>query len=130
MKKFLLAGAVALTLCLGACETTGIPAQLPNASQTTADEKALYTAEAAYYGIGRLIETAVDAGKLKGANAAKVMDLNRRAYDALKAARLGQQYANSTTLKLNASKVLELIGEIQLVLNQKQLTEGHYIAPG
>lgn len=77
--------------------------------QTLADEKGLYVAEAAFSGVSLAVETAVDAGVLRGANAAQVKVYYDAAKGYLDKARVAQSLGNKTTV---AELVPLVLGEI------------------
>jgi hypothetical protein len=65
--------------------------------RTTIDETAGRSIELAYKAARTVAEIAVDAGLLKGDRAAKAQVLNRRAYDAVLAARAAYRAGNETS---------------------------------
>jgi hypothetical protein len=118
MKKFLIILAVA---SLGACGSplinpnTGLPS-LPNLSNTMKDEKALYAAEAGFKGVSLALNSAVDAGLLKGARAAQAKKLYDDAYRYLLIARRAQKVGDTSNMVLQATYALGLIADLQRLL--------------
>jgi hypothetical protein len=92
---------------------------------TVKDEKALYTAEAAYYGSAQLIKLSLDSGLVKPGTptAIKIADYDQAAYTALVSARNAYQLGNATGYKTSVESVLNLTGNVQALLrplNSKQ----------
>lgn len=75
---------------------------------TTLDEKALYDAEAGFYGISVALEAAVDGGYLKGQNAALAAAAYEDAHKALLAARAAYAAGDAKTFteKIAAGRAL------------------------
>lgn len=115
MKKLLIAVAASLMLAapLTACATLGTSSPL---EQTLVDDKALLAAEAAYFGVGTLVEAAVDGGALRGERAAQVAVLDRRAYAALQTARQAYAVGNAATYRAAAAAALGAVADIQRLL--------------
>ena len=118
MRTFLLAACASVSILgLSACGSTYVDYPgLPNASQTIADEKALYIAEAAYAGLATVALEAVQSGALKGDRAGQVQVLNRQAYDALLLARSAQATADSRTYVEQTTRALDLIAQAQALI--------------
>lgn len=114
MKKIVICAASAGLMALGACNNTNTDASLnvSNSVQESAtDEKALYTAEAAFQGASHALEAAVDSGRLKGERAAKANKYYAEAYQALSKARTVHAAANSDLIKIvldNAASIMML----------------------
>lgn len=113
MKRIILA--VTAALALSGCALAGLPTNLlPTApaavaDRTILDEKAAVAVELTYKAWRTAAEAATDAGWVKGAQAVKVADLDRRAYDAVKAVRAAYNAGNAANYKaafVNAQKVL------------------------
>lgn len=122
MRKMLLAACVSVSILgLSACGSTHVDFPgLPNASQTSIDEKALYVAEAAYSGLGTLVLEAVRSGTLKGEQAARVRVLNNQAYEALRLARSAQETADSRTYVEQTTRALNLIAQAQALIRNRE----------
>lgn len=122
MRTFLLAACASVSILgLSACGSTHVDYPgLPNASQTIADEKALYIAEAAYAGLATVALEAVQSGALKGDQAARVQVLNRQAYEALLLARSAQAIANSRTYVEQTTRALDLIAQAQALIRTRE----------
>jgi len=124
--RFLLISvACAATLSISGCLSNGnthggYPESPFTASSSSIDERALLVAEAAYNGVGTLVEAAVDSGLLVGERAALVRDLNRQAYDALVLARQAQVTADARTYVEQTTRVLGLISQIQLTIRSRE----------
>lgn len=97
----MLALIAAPALALSGCAMSALeplpanPAEVANA--TALDEKAALGAELAYQAFRTSIELAVDAGLLKGERAARVAELDVRAYHALTVARAAYEVGNAET---------------------------------
>jgi hypothetical protein len=96
----LLAGALLVSACAAvapiAASAAGLPPTPQAAANTTVlDEQAATGVELAYKAMRLAIETAVDAGFLKGANASKAAALDNKAYAALKVARDAYRVGNA-----------------------------------
>lgn len=119
MKRIAIAAALTIATLSGvACAT--IPAAPPDLTQTTADEKALFVAEAAYFGTASAAEAAVDNGLLKGDAAAKVNEYQKRAYDALLAARAAYLLGDATTYQQKLAAVQVLAGQAWALIPGKR----------
>lgn len=127
LSRVLIAFGAAAALALSAC-ATGLPSAAspepaadPPASSgvlsiTTADEKALYAAEAAYFGVAKAAEVAVDAGLLRGAPAAQVASLLERGYASLGVARSAYRAGNARSVRSAISEALDAFGSAQRIL--------------
>lgn len=98
MKRIFVA---ALALTLSACAGLQIP-QLPSApvavaDETVLDEQAALSIELAYKAARLAMETAVDAGAIRGANATRIAELDNEAYAAVLAARRAYRAGNATS---------------------------------
>jgi hypothetical protein len=90
------AAASAIPAAIGALPTiVGGPVTVSD--RTTIDETAGRSVELAYMAARTAVEIAVDAGVLKGDRAAKAQVLNRRAYDAVLAARAAYRAGNESS---------------------------------
>lgn len=112
----------AATLCLAACATTAPPASTPAApsvpatsgpaviaDRTLLDEKAMAGVELAYKAMRLAIETAADAGALKGERAGRVAELDRRAYGTVLAVRAAYEAANAESYGAAVDQALAAI---------------------
>ncbi|WP_257554156.1 hypothetical protein [Sphingobium sp. CFD-2] len=92
-----------LLLALSACggitnAVNGIPASPTTvANSTTLDEQGVLAAELAYKAARVAVETGVDAGLIKGPTAAKVAQLDRRAFAALGVVRKAYAAGNAAS---------------------------------
>ena len=122
MRKMLLAVCASVSILgLSACGSTHVDYPgLPNASETSIDEKALFVAEAAYAGLGTIALQAVQSGALKGELAARVQVLNRQAYESLLLARTAQQAADSRTYVEQTTRALNLIAQAQALIRTRE----------
>jgi len=116
MRKLILIVAASLSIPLAACNT--VPTELNTGvlSHTLTDEKALYAAEAAFKGVSLALNSAVDAGLLKGTNAAKAKTYYDGAYAALLKARELQRVGNTGSAAEQAAVVLGYAAELQRLL--------------
>lgn len=98
MKKIILAACLAgMAFTLSACSLVGIPdSPRQAADQTMLDEQALTGIELAYKAARLAVETGVDAGLVKGQNAARFAELDDKAYTAVKAARAAYAAGNAS----------------------------------
>lgn len=118
MKKLIVAAAAALFLAapMAACTTVPTGGVF---EQTLVDEKALYAAEAAYFGAATAAEAGADAGVLRGETAALVAGYLQTAYDALLVARQAQAAGNTADAHVAAAKVLGAVSAAQKLLNPR-----------
>jgi hypothetical protein len=93
VKKLFIAIALVST-SLTAC-TTVPPAPVDVANKTVLDERAAIGVELAYKAARLAIETAVDAGLVKGQRATAIAELDRTAYKAVLAARAAYRTGNA-----------------------------------
>lgn len=115
MNRLLIACAAAL--CLAAPLSACAPVlQSSPLEQTLVDDKALLAAEAAYFGVGTLVEAAVDSGALRGERAAQVAVLDRQAYAALATARQAYAVGNAASYRAAAAAALGAVADIQRLL--------------
>jgi hypothetical protein len=75
------------------------PAPVAVADQTVLDEQAALAVELAYKAARLAAELGVDAGVIRGANAARVAALDNAAYQAVLAARAAYRTGNADTYK-------------------------------
>ena len=85
------------------------------------DEKALYAAEAAFFGANTAAEAAVDNGLLKGGSpqALQVADYLAKAHDALKAARAAYQVGEARSYADKLASVQTFVGAAWALLPAK-----------
>lgn len=99
MKMLLFAAPVLLSLSgcgFGAINTSAIPASPAAAAETTAlDEQAALSVELAYKAARLVVETATDAGLIKGPLAARLAGYDAQAYRATLAVRAAYRAGNS-----------------------------------
>jgi len=105
---FALAASLALSACnLGRLASTGAvvadaagaPAPSSVANKTILDEQAALGVELAYKAARLSMETAVDAGLLKGSSAAKAAVIDNRAFLAVATVRQAYRAGNATSYK-------------------------------
>jgi len=94
MRKLMLAAALAVSLP-GCATIPTAPADLAN--QTKLDEQAALSIELAYQAAALAVSTAADLGVLRGANASKAAEIDRRAYSAVKSVRAAYDAGNSAS---------------------------------
>lgn len=122
LKKTTTAGLVAIALLLSACSTvTSLlggfnPVGGGMLSVTIKDEKALYTAEAAFAGVSYGLQAAVNSGYLKGEAAGQAKVYYDRAYQALLLARKAHAAGNADSLGVQVASVLDLVSDLQAML--------------
>jgi len=117
MRRMILAVALAcvpLAACNGMATVPGSPGAV--ADKTVLDEKLMIGMESAYKGARSAAEVATDAGFLKGANAAKVADLDNKAYAALGTMRTAYKAANATSYVDAGTQALSAINQIVTIV--------------
>lgn len=118
LMAFIVFAGVCLAVLPGCLPRGGGMAESPAAmaGATVIDEKALAGAELAYKAMRTAGVIAVDAGALKGDDAARIADLDNRAYAALIAARTAYQAGNARDYASAIGDALRLIGDAQAIL--------------
>lgn len=103
--------APALTACasLPSFETSPL-------ESTLVDDKALYAAEAAYFGAATAADVAVDSGVLTGERAGQVAALLERGYTSLGVARSAYRAGNARSAQTAAAEALAAIAGAQRIL--------------
>lgn len=116
MARNLILALSAVLLCapIAACET--FPSS--TVSESLKDEKALYAAEAAYYGATVSAEAAFDAGVLHGRQAVAVADGLQVAYDALLVARQAQAAGNASSAEEASARALAAVAGVYALIQQ------------
>lgn len=115
MRRLTLSAAIAASLALGACTSTG--ALAPPAAITVA--KAEYAFEATYNVAGNAYLAAVRAGALDTPTKARAKGLLGQAYAALLVARQAQATGDATTVQAQALAITMLTAQVlQLVKAQ------------
>lgn len=109
-------GALALT---AGCQVPNLLTDKPVLGATVMDERALIVTEAAFYGAQGAIEGAVDAGLLKGDNAAAVMNYHKAAYDALLLARAAYKAGDAATFPAKVAATQKLIAQAWALIPKK-----------
>ncbi len=115
MKALILAAALALSGPVG-CAT------VPNPLQATAnDERALYAAEAAYFGALTAINVAIDNGHIEPGSdeALRALDSIERAHGFLVLTRQAYEAGNASDGYSMALQTLAMIAEIQRAINER-----------
>lgn len=119
MKRMIFAACAALAL--GGCGALqglgGIPsAPVAVADQTVLDEQGALAVELAYKAARLAVETAVDAGLIKGERATKLAELDNKAYAAVLTARRAYRAGNATSYgaalaeaRIAVSDLIELV---------------------
>lgn len=100
MKKliFVLLAPLALCSCGAVASLAGIPpAPVAVADSTVIDEQGALAVELAYKAARLAVETGVDAGIIKGDRAAKIAELDNKAYAAVLVARRAYNAGNATS---------------------------------
>lgn len=98
MRMIFAAACLALASCGPLAPPTSVPAApVVVADRTTADEQGMLAVELAYKAARLSVETAVDAGLLKGDRAAQFAQLDTKAYGAVLAARSAYRTANAAS---------------------------------
>lgn len=87
---------IILALSLPGCATFPT-APVDVANQTKLDEQAALAIELAYQAAALAVSTAADLGVLKGANASKAAEIDRKAYRAVQAVRTAYDSGNATS---------------------------------
>lgn len=93
----LVAACAAVPTNLGSATQVALGGPVTISNQTTIDETAGTAIELAYQAAARAAEVAVDAGFVKGADAAKLQAANNRAYQAVLAARAAYRAGNESS---------------------------------
>lgn len=121
MRRFLLASATVLSILgLSACNTTnGLFPNVPQASESVLDEKALYVAEAAYEGFGNLVIQATQANLLNDEQKQRLRVINQQAYQSLVLARAAQKAADSRSYIEQTTRTLDLIAQAQSIMRSR-----------
>lgn len=90
-------------------------------AETLVDDKALYSAEAAYFGALTLADTAVDSGLLVAGSprAVQVADGLQKAYDALLAARAAYDAGNVVLGQAKAAMALAEVAGVQRLIKPR-----------
>lgn len=101
---------------LASCGTIGTDPGGIQLSQTTADDKALVIAEAAYFGVATAAEVAVDTGALKGPAALQVANHLQTAYGGLQVARSAHRAGNARSARVAISEALEAVAQAQRLI--------------
>lgn len=124
MKRSIFAATlVALAVIVAGCSGCTVSARDPtNLTQTVLDEKALYAAEAAYFGAATAAEVAVDNGYLTGPRAEQVNKAQSAAYTALLAARAAHRAGNAATYQAKIAAAQDFIGQAWALIPRKKGT--------
>lgn len=117
MRKIILLAALALAL--PGCETLGSipasPAAVANA--TSLDETAARSAEVGYKAFRLALELAVDLGKVKGAKATQMAELDNRLYAAVQAVRAAYRGGNAASYSAAAKEATIALERAQAALS-------------
>lgn len=107
---------VLLPFVLAGCaiRSGAVPVTFPAAplAKTTLDERGLLALELAYKAARIGLETAVDAGQVKGERARWLAELDRKAYAFVRAARTVREAGNADSAGAQADAALALIRQI------------------
>jgi hypothetical protein len=108
--------AIACSLALAACTTTGVPAIPDNpaavADSTVKDEQAQLAVELAYKAARLAVEAGVDAGVIRGERATQFAALDRKAYAAVQASRTAYRTANATSYSGAIATARSAVGQL------------------
>lgn len=107
MRALVLAAAFALASCQTLPTVPTAPADVANA--TVLDEKAGIAVEVAYKAWRTAVELAVDGGVLKGDKAARVAEIDRRAYTATLATQAAYRAGNAAGYATAAREATDAI---------------------
>jgi hypothetical protein len=124
MKIVFVSAAIALSLLGAGCSGCSTLASDKGVlSATTVDEKALYAAEAAFYGANTAAEAAVDNGLLKpgSPDAVKVADWLQEAHAALLVARAAYAAGDAGSFTAKISAVQNLIAQAWALIPNKKV---------
>lgn len=98
LRMILAAACLALASCAALPPPASVPASpVALADRTVADEQGLLAVELAYKAARLSVETAVDAGLIKGQRAAQFAQLDAKAYAAVQTARTAYRTGNATS---------------------------------
>lgn len=107
---------IAAALALGACSLGSLPAPPTSpgavANTTVLDEKLAITVEGAYKAARLVIETATDAGLIRGANATKAAAIDNKAYAAVQRVRAAYRTGNAASYDAAYKEASGLIGDL------------------
>lgn len=114
MKRLLVASlALALTSCAGMAGAPHIPtAPADIANRTTLDEKGGLAITVAYNAANRLALLAIRTGVAKGATAAKLKELDAKAFALVRDARAAYLVGNATAFDLAERQAKDVIAQI------------------
>jgi hypothetical protein len=111
------AGALALMPTAG-CASIEAALGTPSGSISQASDKALLVAETAFDAASLSVEAAVDAGVLKGPDAAKAAELLQAAQQALLAARAAHDLADAPALAAKLAAFNGLVGQVEALIHK------------
>lgn len=114
MKKIIVAAMMALSLqgCALMSALTAPPAPVEAANRTILDEQVALSIEFAYQASAQAIGVAADAGLLRGDNARKAAEIDRKAYRAVVAVRAAYDAGNATSYGAAAVNARAAIAEL------------------
>lgn len=122
MKKILTLAAASLLLSLSGCAGlmsafSAVPASPAAVANTTVlDEQAALGVELAYKAARIAMETAVDAGILKGARATQLAAADNKAYAAIQVARRAYQAGNATDYQSGVASARLAVADLLALL--------------
>ena len=112
MRKLMFAATIAVAAMTAGCDLTA-PASPGNVAESTVlDEKIATSVELAYKAARLALETAVDAGLLKGDAATKAAIADDRAFKATQSVQAAYRAGNAATYPELASQAQQAIGEM------------------
>jgi len=110
---FAICGALALASCGAVTAPAAIPPSPSTlADKTVLDEQGALAAELAYKAARLAVETGVDAGVIKGANATRFAALDSKAFAALQTVRAAYRAGNATTYSAALTQARAAISDL------------------
>lgn len=110
MRALFLLPLALLAGCTGTTPVNVLPPPVTVANATVLDEKAATAVELSYKAMRLAMETAIDAGYLRGENARKAADLDNRAYAAVLAVRSAYNAGNAADYNGAVANAISAVG--------------------
>jgi len=114
--------AVSAALALAGCNLSALgslpPTPAQAADRTILDEQGALTVELAYSAVRLAVETGVDVGIIRGANATRFAELDRRAYAAVLAVRAAYRAGNADSYAAAQTLALDAVAQLFAVAEQ------------
>lgn len=122
-RGWIVAGLGALALATAGCSGCSVLKSGGFLSETKLDERALWTAEAAFFGANAAAEAAVDGGLIKGGSpeAIKIADGLAAAHGMLDAARKAYALGDAATFGSKVSAAQSLVSSIWATIPKKEV---------